>query len=313
MKVLSIDVGIKNLAYCLFDFNEITNKQEIVLWNVINLCGEEPNCTSPACKKKAKYCNDAIKLCIVHAKKSSFILPTATLSLKKIKKMSKGQLYTVIKDYNILLKPTDAKKEDILKTVLEFFDKKMLQSVATSSANDLNLIQLGVAMRKAFDLEFVNHLATINQIIIENQISPIANRMKTLQGMIAQYFIMHDITTIDFISAANKLKGAAAKGETPFKPPSTKDIEVIHLIEENISSKGLLSSNSEGGLKGATAPFTYAFRKKEGIRITLQLLEDDSTENYKKWLSHFKTHKKKDDLADAFLQGIWYLKKIKKE
>jgi hypothetical protein len=321
MKVLSIDVGIKNLAYCLFDFNEITNKQEIVLWNVINLCGEEPSCTSPACKKKAKYCsgNNTVKLCLVHAKKSSFILPTATFSIKKIKKMKLTDLHKVIKDHNVPLKPTDQKKEDILKTVLYFFDEKMLQSVATSSANDLNLIQIGVAMKKAFDLEFVNHLLTIDQIIIENQISPIANRMKTLQGMIAQYFIMHDIINIDFISAANKLKGAVA----PFNPPLSevtvaKGAAAPLGLEGAAAPLGLKGGAAplglEGGaaplgLEGATAPFTYAFRKKEGIRITLQLLEDDSNQNYKKWLPHFKTHKKKDDLADAFLQGIWYLKK----
>ena len=25
------------------------------------------------------------------------------------------------------------------------------------------------------------------------------------------------------------------------------------------------------------------------------------------WKSHFEDHKKKDDLADSFLQGIWYI------
>ena len=35
-------------------------------------------------------------------------------------------------------------------------------------------------------------LSTIDIILLENQISPIANRMKTLQGMIAQYFIINN-------------------------------------------------------------------------------------------------------------------------
>ena len=273
MKVLSIDVGIKNLAYCLFDLNTLTNSYEIVLWNVINLCGNEPNCTADLCKQKAKYVNDknTLCLCLKHAKKSTYILPTADLSLKKIKKMSKEKLSELVRKHSISLKPTDAKKEDILQTVLEFFNEKMLQSSATSSANDLNLIQIGVAMKKAFDIEFVNHITTIEQIVIENQISPIANRMKSLQGMIAQYFIMHDITKIDFVSASNKLKG-------------------------HDSNEGLDTDIS-----------SYSSRKKEGIRITLQLLEKD--EKHKKWLTYFKTHKKKDDLADAFLQGNWFLNK----
>ena len=28
----------------------------------------------------------------------------------------------------------------------------------------------------------------------------------------------------------------------------------------------------------------------------------------KKWYPHFEKHKKKDDLADSFLQGLWHIK-----
>ena len=46
----------------------------------------------------------------------------------------------------------------------------------------------------------------LDVVIIENQISTIASRMKTLQGMISQYFIMKGIPSIEFISSINKLK-----------------------------------------------------------------------------------------------------------
>ena len=47
----------------------------------------------------------------------------------------------------------------------------------------------------------------ITHVVIENQLSPIANRMKTIQGMLAQYFIMIDENIdIQFISSSNKLK-----------------------------------------------------------------------------------------------------------
>ena len=32
---------------------------------------------------------------------------------------------------------------------------------------------------------------------------------------------------------------------------------------------------------------------------------------YSQWVEHFERHKKKDDLADSFLQGIWYIKEKK--
>ena len=36
MKLLSIDVGMKNLAYCIVDYNN--DKYLIEKWDVINLC-----------------------------------------------------------------------------------------------------------------------------------------------------------------------------------------------------------------------------------------------------------------------------------
>ena len=52
MKVLSIDVGIKNLALCLFNV-ESKEKYEIGKWDVVSLCNEKVvNCS---CGKPAKY------------------------------------------------------------------------------------------------------------------------------------------------------------------------------------------------------------------------------------------------------------------
>jgi len=292
MKLLSIDVGIKNLAYCLFDFNPVTNMHEILLWDVINLCGQVPMCNAlPVCKKKAKFsilANDTKYFCPTHAKKSGFIIPSTTnISLKKIKKMKLAELQQVVKDYTIPLDATTSKKDDILKTVTTFMTNKILQSVTATSAGDLDLVKLGIAMQKAFDKELVNHLETITHIVIENQISPIANRMKTLQGMIAQYFIMHDIHNIRFVSAANKLKGAS-----PLTPGGVACV-----------AGGENLPGGEGLAKLVSGPPGYAARKKEGIKITQGLLN----EKYIQWVPHFNQHKKKDDLADAFLQGIYVL------
>jgi hypothetical protein len=88
--------------------------------------------------------------------------------------------------------------------------------------------------------------------------------MKTLQGMIAQYFIMRGTPGIEFISAANKLKMFMTKKKT-----------------------------------------TYTERKIESVEVTKELLERlPQFKNYKGCLDK---NKKKDDLADCFLQGIYYL------
>ena len=41
MKILSIDVGIKNLAFCLFEKNVTNNNFKISKWDVINISEKE--------------------------------------------------------------------------------------------------------------------------------------------------------------------------------------------------------------------------------------------------------------------------------
>jgi hypothetical protein len=91
--------------------------------------------------------------------------------------------------------------------------------------------------------------------------------MKTLQGMITQYFIMRGVPDIRFISATNKLKLFLDTGDK--------------------------------------AEDCYADRKKRSIEITRSLLLTQSTQSTQSIL--FTSHKKKDDLADCFLQGVWWL------
>ena len=50
---------------------------------------------------------------------------------------------------------------------------------------------------------------------------------------------------------------------------------------------------------------TYNERKKLSIEVTKNILIKNST--LQKWKDFFNKHKKKDDLADCFLQGRWYL------
>jgi hypothetical protein len=50
---------------------------------------------------------------------------------------------------------------------------------------------------------------------------------------------------------------------------------------------------------------SQADRKKAGIEMVYKILEKNEN---KQWIETFRSHKKKDDMADSFLQGMWYLK-----
>lgn len=76
MLILSIDVGIKNLAYCILETNH-AQSFSIVKWDVINLCPDEPRCSAivkqSICNKKATFRKNTVCFCKTHAKKASIL------------------------------------------------------------------------------------------------------------------------------------------------------------------------------------------------------------------------------------------------
>ena len=85
-------------------------------------------------------------------------------------------------------------------------------------ADNVSLISVGYNLMQKFDKLFYSetpqgqYYYMPNRVVIENQISPIATRMKTVQGMVTQYFLMRGVskTRISYISAMNKLKAWSA-------------------------------------------------------------------------------------------------------
>jgi len=126
----------------------------------------------------------------------------------------------------------------------------------TKKISEPTLIDLGKQIMSRYNTLF-QELPDV--VLIENQIGPLASKMKAVQGLLVQYWLMKGVK-VECISACNKLK-------------------LFH--------------------QGKT---TYAERKKLGIEHTITLLNQYQLSDVK-----FQKHKKKDDLADTFLQGIWYI------
>lgn len=320
MKLVSFDVGIKNMAYCIFNVSNVEGNPlfEITAWNVINLmnsssqtdsqgdgCSPKCNCELqektktkrnkrlrsdeiapplPVCGKNAKYhIGDNKYFCEKHAKNSKYIMFSKEYSQTNLKKLKNTDLISICNRHFIFTNENSVPVQNLTKAnilaVLEpFFEKNMLSVIKTEkkqSAGEVNLVTIGRNMKKEF--QKIKEFDNVSSVIIENQISPIANRMKTIQGMLAQYFIMSETETnasinIDFISSINKLKGY--------------DLDSI--------------SNSTTNEK-----VKYKQHKNDSVTICSQFLEVN--ESLYKWKPLLETQKK-DDLADCFLQGIWYLK-----
>jgi hypothetical protein len=301
MRLISFDVGIKNMAYCIFNITEQpTERIEIIDWNILNLMNEEcVNVLCSSCTKPAKYKKENENFCLKHAKTSKYTFPNKSTSLSSIRKLKKEDLiifchkhFIFVNHENKLIK--DLPKQSIIETANHFFQSKTLEPIIKikKTATDTDLISVGKNMKTILDK--MPNIDLLTHVIIENQISPIATRMKTIQGMLTQYFIIKgspDIC-IEYISSSNKLKGLINSSNI------VNDGEIINNDPENTSIK---PSKPNSKTK-------YKQNKKDGIIFCSHFLKNNSNLNSWDWTMNMT---KKDDYADAFLQGIWYLKQNK--
>ena len=354
MKIASFDIGIKNMAYCIFETityedksspviprtptlvprfgvlaTSLTTSWEIIDWDVLDLITQEPGTTSQyvcgcalsektkkskdhprTCGKKAKYytslpkaneflpkaneflpkeaeTNTYVAFCEKHAKtQTEYLIPSKEYTLTYLRKQSVGQIQELYKSLGIsgLATTSFPNKPEMIDAINQHYTSRLFSEIrkSKSNANDANLIHIGWAIRKLFDNCL--HFQDIHKVVIENQISPIATRMKTIQGMLAQYFIMksslENPIEIVFVSSANKLRVLKNKDvNSPKVLPQTD-------VPENVRTP------------------KYKQNKKDGVALCNQYIGANPC--LAKWSTKM-TVSKKDDLADCFLQGVWFL------
>lgn len=252
---------------------------------------------------------------------------SATGNVKTVKQELKMKALTILRTEYVYPISTHA---NCISTI-QFPDQKeeqkqQLQQIQKKNKNPLqqastvSLVFVGYSLMKQFDELFYNGCNDqIDAVVIENQISPIANRMKTVQGMITQYFLMRGVDKehIIYFSSVQKLKVA------PY-----------HFIFHDTSEKNLGDDDADE----VDDIQTYDDRKKAGVACVRKILVGSSTPSSSMtgsgsspftiqrkecthsiaklcscWLHRFESHKKKDDMADSFLQGLSYIVKTTKK
>jgi hypothetical protein len=155
MKILSIDVGIKNLAFCLLSNDDNIENYVIGEWNVINLAEKTENkCAilekGAACNKPIKYTKDGKCYCSKHAKKCEFIMPSADFKPASLNKQKILGLMDLAAKYKITIEQ-NSKKADIINKLTEFAFNNCFQEIEKQNTSKVDLVTIGRNIQHRFD------------------------------------------------------------------------------------------------------------------------------------------------------------------
>ena len=279
--VLSFDVGIVNLAYCLF--TKENNNWKILDWDIIDI--SERDAIKCQCGAKPSFIHLEQYYCKTHCKKLEPSKKFEELYIELPEKSKctfehNGELcgrkstYSDLKEMYCVTHAKQCYKKYESQNKLTEYKQKSVKKLDFDDVR-LKLIQ---------KLDERKILLSANVVLIENQPSMKNPVMKSISNTIYTYFLIrgiidkkHDsaITAVKFMSPSNKLK-----------------------IVTDGESKQLVA------LKGTDESKAYKLTKSLGVKYSRELLA-----HLPDWINKFNTYKKKDDLADAFLQGAYYYTK----
>ena len=301
-KVLSFDVGIKNLAYCKIEFSKETKTIiKIEEWGLINLKSDPwiPDHNEKRCMAEVKSgavcgnCSNSwiIKdgarkeLCRVHSKNFDKATPDyfpyelRDLSCacgEKSRKFHTKISESMIRIFGYCNKCAKKTTEQLTKICdyMKSDDTKLY----TNLYDGLNAIKI----------------EDVNEVVIENQPALKNPRMKSIQMFIYSFFFiggktgrLSDLNQVAFFSATKKLNPTNIV-ENILKKKNKEELAPAPVPES--------ASTPEEPLSEYRA---YKKRKNDSIFIVSRVLDEMD-----EWKRFFLSHPKKDDLADSLLQGI---------
>ena len=273
MKIISWDIGIINLAYCILEKKD--DKFQIHKWDVINLVDDRSVCEhelreNKKCGKIGKYCVTDLDgnnhfTCPAH--KNSY-LP----KLLKNKTKSKCE-----KCDTVATKTLDNKigwcDDHLEKFHAKHIKKYKVKKIASQACKTQSIQDLAVSMYNKLDQ--IPELIDVDTVLIENQPQFGTLKLKSVASSLFSYFIMRG--TID------KKRQMEIKCISPCKKLQIDDKQTKGKLDK--------AKNKRDG---------YVITKKLGEVYCKKLICEED----KKILEE---HHKQDDMCDAFLQGFQYI------
>jgi hypothetical protein len=351
MKLCSFDVGIKNLSYCITDFND--DKYDILEWENIDLIDSniKDSCdgflkNKSSCTKNASYKVDKSYYCKSHLKQykkpetelifKSYDCKERCENLNKKNNKCNGKIRFILNENPLCLKcKKTLEKQEEQKYKPEKIKARSCSAITTEEIS-LNIIK---------KLDKIPSLLNCDQILIENQPSLKNPKMKSIANFIYFYFTIRGINDkksikhVNFISPSNKIKA----NETNLKlvlDTIDNDSKIIKNVKTLLMKYHKLEKTDNEKLDEMFKQYNLIDLSKNIILVLInrnikldnidfikKLMKTDKKPIYDitknlgivytriltpdKWKNYLDDYSKKDDLCDAFLQSFYFYYKNK--
>lgn len=294
--ICSFDVGITNLAYCIM--KKENDDYKILRWNIINTMSDDDMrhlkcyyCQKPP-KAFVKLLFDymdlpAGKLLGFCRKHCEYAYDYETFNIESLDICKEAGdapcMHKIHGGSSLCGKHGKYKFDKHILCSLHYYafrNKLVIEhSITPFKASKITKTPIKTIQLNLFKLlEKEPEMLSVDEIIIENQPSLKNPSMKSIASAIFNYFTIRSfidnkgsIKNVQFISPSNKLK-------------IDKDSATL-LAQASVNKK-------------------YKLTKELSIKYCLKLLKQQP-----EWIEFLDKFKKKDDLCDSFLQGVYYLNK----
>jgi len=219
MKLISFDVGLRNLAYCIL---EGTNRNDLKItgWDLIDVMAEINGLDKPLCmkcKKPACWVQKTNYVCTRHKGKSG----TGTLTKSTLSKKTREELSSMGLPLNIT---GSTKKELIDKLYLHFSGNVWKRCV--KSAKQGSVVDLAPAIASSLQMR-ANQWKNADLVVFEQQPD---KRMLCVQGMLHMWFVTQGYKCRG-VSAIHKLTNMTTLQDITKTYKGRKKTGIVHAAE----------------------------------------------------------------------------------
>ncbi len=281
MKICSWDVGIYNLSYCILEQDDISKEIKILKWDIVNLVD-----------------NDAQK------KNRTLLFKNIPIKLNQIPELLEVD-YVYIENQPVLKNPQMKSIQMILYSYFLFYgitDGILIQKTDVNG----NIEEYNHKVKTVDFCSASNKLKVYDgpEIALEDlkKKKAVVKKSKSKKGKKEE-----DVET-NLNDELDALDSDDEDYEEKYALLMAKKMDTKENKEQDIviDTEGIDKTIIDATTQHGGSSLAYGDKKKLAIAHATYFLKDQEP----KYAEFFNSHKKKDDLADSFLQGVYVLKRV---